>query len=69
MTVKLIHHAILAGFVGLASLLYGVHPAARPTNLARRGHAGENRGALMRSFDRVGSRLRWLWMIVFRRKK
>ena len=49
--------------------VYGVHPAARPTNLARRGHAGENRGALMRSFDRVGSRLRWLWMIVFRRKK
>ena len=37
--------------------VYGIHPAARPTNLARRGHTTAGGGALVR----VGNRLRWMW--------
>jgi serine/threonine protein kinase len=46
--------------------VYGVHPAARPVNLAR-AHGG-SRNLLLR----LGSRLRWVWLVLassLRRKK
>ncbi len=52
--------------------VYGVHPAARPANLARRAHSGKNGNALGRSLDRVGNRLRRIWLGLtspFRKRK
>jgi serine/threonine protein kinase len=40
--------------------LFGVHPSARPTHLARRN--ASQRGALKVGLDRVGNRLRWAWL-------
>jgi serine/threonine protein kinase len=40
--------------------LFGVHPSARPTHLARRN--ASQRGALKLGLDRVGTRLRWAWL-------
>ncbi|WP_394839121.1 protein kinase [Pendulispora rubella] len=52
--------------------VFGVHPMARPQNLARMARASGGRGALLRSLDRFGNRLRWMWLSLlaaFRRKK
>jgi hypothetical protein len=52
--------------------VYGVHPAARPANLARRAHAGANRNVFARSLAGVGLGLKWMWLGfwgLFRRKK
>jgi serine/threonine protein kinase len=49
--------------------LFGVHPAARPTHLARRGNV--RRGSLKQGLSRVSDSLRWFWLAVaasFRRK-
>jgi serine/threonine protein kinase len=53
--------------------VYGVHPSARPQNLARSVRTtSAGRGALIRSLDRFGNRLRWMWLsfaAMFRGKK
>ncbi|WP_394849837.1 protein kinase [Pendulispora brunnea] len=52
--------------------VFGVHPMARPQNLARMARASGGRGALLRSLDRFGNRLRWMWLSLlaaFRSKK
>ncbi len=49
--------------------VFGVHPAARPQHLARLGRASGGRGAFLRSLDRFGNRLRWLWLSLTRRKR
>jgi hypothetical protein len=52
--------------------VFGVHPSARPANLSRMGRASGGRGAFLRSLDRFGNRLRWMWLSflsVFRSKK
>ncbi|MDB4995093.1 MAG: serine/threonine protein kinase [Myxococcaceae bacterium] len=52
--------------------VFGVHPSARPANLSRMGRASGGRGAFLRSLDRFGNRLRWMWLSflsVFRGKK
>jgi hypothetical protein len=52
--------------------VYGVHPAARPANLARRAHAGANRNVLVRSLLGVGTGIKWIFaglFGLFRRKQ
>jgi serine/threonine protein kinase len=51
--------------------VFGVHPSARPANIARLGQSAGGRG-LTRSLGRVGNRLRWLWLSIinrFRRRR
>ena len=51
--------------------VFGVHPMARPQNLARMARASGGRGRVLRSLDRFGNRLRWMWLSLlaaFRRK-
>src|SRR5262249_15051429 len=42
--------------------LYGFHPSAGSTQLARRGHAVAGKGGLARAFGRLGTRMRRLWL-------
>jgi hypothetical protein len=42
--------------------VFGVHPSARPANLARMARASGGRGAFLVSLDRFGNRLRWMWL-------
>ena len=42
--------------------VFGVHPMARPQNLARMARASGGRSAILQSLDRFGNRLRWMWL-------
>jgi serine/threonine protein kinase len=62
---------LVADLIDLYSV-YGVNPAARPANLARRAHGSGRRGALMKSLGLVGNSLRAIWLSIsglFRRKR
>jgi serine/threonine protein kinase len=52
--------------------IYGFHPAAGSTQMARRGHAAMKRSGLRRRLDRMGNRLRGMWLgvlSVFRKRR
>jgi serine/threonine protein kinase len=42
--------------------LYGFHPGAGTTQMARRGHTALSKSGFRRRLDRVGNRLRWMWV-------
>jgi len=42
--------------------VFGVHPMARPQNLARMARASGGRSAILQKLDRFGNRLRWMWL-------
>jgi hypothetical protein len=44
--------------------LYGFHPGAGSTQLARRGHAGVRQSDLWRRLDKMGLGLRRWWMLL-----
>jgi len=61
---------LVQGLIDLYTV-FGVHPSARPQNLARMGRV-RGKGVFVRTLDRFGNRLRWLWisfLSVFRRSK
>ena len=61
---------LVQGLIDLYTV-FGVHPSARPQNLARMGRV-RGKGIFVRTLDRFGNRLRWMWLAflaVFRKRK
>ena len=48
--------------------VFGVHPSAQAASMAL-SKANASRGLLRRSIRTFGSRLRWLWLSLFRRRR